>query len=217
MLHKKFIIYKLRISLWVQSANLSISKCRYSKLALKIRKNLIFCDWNALFSRTNAPIYTMEYPDFPYPNNTVSYPPQANVLEFLHSYVDKFDLKRHIKFSHLVLRVLPIENNKWEVIVRNLLNKTVEIRIFDAVFVCNGHYSTTVIPEIPGAREFKGKVMHSHDFRTAEAFRGNIWSFVDIQVFFIVLDLVQSWITTIHGRNHWIITSVEKNKRQFEY
>lgn len=117
----------------------------------------------------------MEYPDFRYPNSTVSYPPQADVLKFLRSYADHFDLNRYIKFSHLVLRVLPTADNKWEIIVRNLRNKTVEIRIFDAVFVCNGHYSTTVIPEIEGLKEFKGKVIHSHDFRSAEAFRGMVF------------------------------------------
>lgn len=127
----------------------------------------------------------MEFPDYHYPNNTNSYPPRTDVLEFLHSYAEHFDLKKYIKFSHLVLRVLPTDNNKWEVIVRNLHNKTVEIRNFDAIFVANGHYSTVVIPEIPGAREFKGKVIHSHDFRTADAFKGKFWTFWGIRVFFL--------------------------------
>lgn len=114
----------------------------------------------------------MEYPDFPYPNGTKSYPPQSEVLKFIHSYADKFDLKKHIKFSHIVIRVLPIEDGKWEIIVKNLPTNTFETIIYDAVFIANGHFVAPRIPHIDGVNEFKGKILHSHDFRTAEAYRG---------------------------------------------
>lgn len=113
----------------------------------------------------------MEYPDFPYPEGTQSYPPQSEVLKYLNSYVDKFDLKTHIKFSHLVIRVLPIEKGQWEVIVKDLPNNTFETKIYDAVFVANGHFTAPRIPHIDGVNEFKGKIIHSHDFRTAQAFK----------------------------------------------
>lgn len=122
--------------------------------------------------RTNAPYQVMEFgPNFHYPNDTISYPSHSNVLKYLHSYADKFNLKKHIKLSHLVTRVVPIENQKWELVVKNARSNTFETGIFDMVLVCNGHYSTPFIPKIRGAHEFKGKLIHSHDFRTAQAYQ----------------------------------------------
>jgi len=43
---------------------------------------------------------------------------------------------------------------------------------FDAVLVCNGHYSEPHLPAIPGAADFPGLLMHSHNYRTAERFKG---------------------------------------------
>lgn len=68
--------------------------------------------------------------------------------------------------------MLPIENDKWEIIVKDLPNDRFMTQIYDAIFVCNGHFSEPFIPEIESANEFEGKLMHSHDFRTAEAFHG---------------------------------------------
>lgn len=114
----------------------------------------------------------MEYPFHHYPNDTIPYPPYSDVLKYLNSYADIFDLNKHIKFSHLVIRVVPIEDDKWEVIVKDLTNNEYTTQIYDAIFVCNGHYFAPRIPNIDGANEFKGTLLHSHDFRTAEAFRG---------------------------------------------
>lgn len=122
--------------------------------------------------RTNLPHQVMEFNDYPYPNGTKSYPPQADVLKYLHSYAEHFNIKKHIKLSHLVIRVLPIENEKWEVIVKNLPNNTFETLIYDLVFVANGHFASPRYPHIAGLEEFTGKTLHSHDYRSAEAFHG---------------------------------------------
>lgn len=114
----------------------------------------------------------MEFPDHAYPNGTISYPTQSVVLNYLRSYADRFDVKKHIKFTHLVIRVLPIENGKWEVIVKDLRNDKFLTLIYDVVFVCTGRFSTLRYPSIPGMDEFRGKSLHSHDYRTAETFRG---------------------------------------------
>lgn len=115
----------------------------------------------------------MELSGFLFPKSVTSYPLQEEVLSYLHSYADHFDLKKHIKLSHQVLRVLPIENGKWEIIVKHLPSKKYETEIYDAVFVCNGHFSKPFYPNIPGLNKFKGKMIHSHDFRTAKTYRSN--------------------------------------------
>ena len=43
---------------------------------------------------------------------------------------------------------------------------------YDALVVCNGHYSAPRCPEVSGSEAFPGTVMHSHNYRRNEAFRG---------------------------------------------
>lgn len=38
-------------------------------------------------------------------------------------------------------------------------------RKFDAIMVCNGHYSSPNIPDFKGLDDFVGKKQHSHDYR----------------------------------------------------
>lgn len=114
----------------------------------------------------------MEYPGHPFPNDTSSYPAHTEILKYLHSYADRFGLKKTLKVNHLVVRVLPIENEKWEVIVKDLPNDTFKTLIYDVVFVCNGNFASPRFPKIPGLDDYKGKFIHSHDFRTSKAFRG---------------------------------------------
>lgn len=114
----------------------------------------------------------MEFPDHPFPNDTMSYPPHTEVLKYLHSYANRFGLKKNMKLNNLVVRVLPIENGKWELMVRDLPNDTINIMHFDVVFVCNGNFASPRYPDLPGIDEYKGKLVHSHDFRTPKTFRG---------------------------------------------
>lgn len=116
----------------------------------------------------------MEFTNFHYPNETIPYPPQSDVLKYLNSFAEHFDLNKLIRLSHLVVRVLPIKDHKWEIIVKDVRNNRYETHIYDVVFVCNGHYSSPFIPKIEGAHDFQGQMIHGHDFRTAQAFYSNI-------------------------------------------
>lgn len=80
---------------------------------------------------------------------------------------------KYVKFEHQVLRVHPLVNHKWEVIAKNLLTNEFETLNFDAVMVCNGHYHTPLFPQLKDANVFKGKEMHSHDYRCADSFKGD--------------------------------------------
>lgn len=128
--------------------------------------------------RSDTPYQLMEYSGFLYPNDIVnrnsSYLTRSEVLEYMHSFADHFNLTEHIKFNHLVLRVRPIENDRWEIITKDLPNDKYMTETFDAVFVCNGHYSEPNLPQIEGANAFKGKQIHSHDYRSTDPFRGKL-------------------------------------------
>ncbi len=43
---------------------------------------------------------------------------------------------------------------------------------FDAVIVCNGHYSEPRTPEVAGAGDFPGRQMHSHSYRDSRVCAG---------------------------------------------
>lgn len=122
--------------------------------------------------QTNLPKEVMHFPDFPFPPQEKSFLPAKEVLEYLNLYADHFDLKRHIKFEHLVVRVQPLLDDTWEVLVRNLPLNTYETFVFDLVFVCNGHYHTPFIPEIENSQNFRGRQTHSHHYKVPELYKG---------------------------------------------
>lgn len=43
---------------------------------------------------------------------------------------------------------------------------------YDALVICNGHYSAPRCPEVSGSEAFPGTVMHSHNYRQSESYRG---------------------------------------------
>lgn len=58
----------------------------------------------------------MEFPDYPITiNEDTSYPGSNEILKYLESYADSFKLADVIKLRHYVIRVRPIENERWEV------------------------------------------------------------------------------------------------------
>nr|CAD7416936.1 unnamed protein product [Timema poppensis] len=60
----------------------------------------------------------------------------------------------------------------WKVVVENVKTKKEATYDFDAIIVCNGHYSVPHIPDIPGVETFNGTKLHSHSYREPERFTG---------------------------------------------
>jgi trimethylamine monooxygenase len=44
--------------------------------------------------------------------------------------------------------------------------------VFEYVICCTGHFSTPNVPHFPGMDAFPGRILHAHDFRSAEEFAG---------------------------------------------
>lgn len=114
----------------------------------------------------------MGYPDFPIPEQKMSYIPGADVLSYIELYADTFKLREHIQFNHQVIRVRPIANERWECIVRDLKADQYRTETYDAVMVCNGHYSKPLIPDYEDMKLFAGRLMHSHVYRCPDSFKG---------------------------------------------
>ncbi|XP_008545995.1 uncharacterized protein LOC103570153 [Microplitis demolitor] len=129
--------------------------------------------------RTNFPLQLMNFPDFSQMNQTQpSCGTHEQVLKYLQDYAHHFNLYQYIQFSTKVISVEPIINDGnwretiWKIKIQNLKTDLVEEKTFDAVLVCNGHYSEPKIPLIPGIETFSGDVMHSHDYRNPEKYYG---------------------------------------------
>lgn len=138
---------------------------------------------------TNLPVEVMSYPDEDFPQSDVSFVTSEVVLQYYESYARKYKLYDNIKFEHHVVRVRPTANGAWEVIAKNLCTGTYETTIFDAVLVCNGHYSSGFIPNYAGRNLYRGHELHSHDYRDPELYKGQ-----DILVIggnFSAVDVVQ--------------------------
>jgi len=102
------------------------------------------------------------YSDFPIPDHYPDFMSHYEVLEYLESYADHFDVKKHIQFNTRVERVTP-KDGKW------LVTCSVgEPRLFTSVVVANGHLWDPRIVEFKG--HFDGEMLHSHHYKVPEPF-----------------------------------------------
>ncbi|XP_046397322.1 flavin-containing monooxygenase FMO GS-OX-like 3 [Ischnura elegans] len=137
--------------------------------------------------RTTLPREVMQFEGFPCRagGEGRSFLHHTEVLKYLQDYAHHYNLLDHVKFYSRVTSVRPLvladegegggrhqRGRKWEVLVQDTRTNQVRRHAFDAVFVCNGHYSEPNVPPVPGLELFRGTVMHSREFRRKEAFAG---------------------------------------------
>ena len=103
-----------------------------------------------------------EYIDFPMPDDYPDYPSGAELLAYFNSYVDHFELEKHIRFNTKVHKAIPIDN-KWKIFFEDSSED------FDYLIVANGHHWSPRIPNFDG--NFSGELMHSHQFKNNEYFK----------------------------------------------
>ncbi|CAD6204446.1 unnamed protein product [Miscanthus lutarioriparius] len=129
--------------------------------------------------RTNLPRETMGFLDFPFAAAAAAgsrdprrFPGHQEVLRYLEAFARRFDLLRLVRFETEVLSVRREDDGgRWAVTSRKLGEKgSGEEEFYDAVVVCNGHYTEPRIAVIPGVDAWPGKQMHSHNYRVPEPF-----------------------------------------------
>lgn len=126
---------------------------------------------------SNGPKENLEFPDYPFEQHfgrqIPSFPPREVLYDYLQGRARKNEVDRYIKFRHAVRFVE--ENSSgggFTVTVEDLANSDTRDEHFDYVIVCTGHFSVPQVPEYPGFEDFPGRILHSHDFRSAEEFSG---------------------------------------------
>ncbi|KAH3735983.1 flavin-containing monooxygenase 5-like [Dreissena polymorpha] len=112
----------------------------------------------------------MCYSDFPIPAEFAIYMHNTKVDRYLNMYAEKFGLRKYIRFHIEVVHVkIGSEPGKWEVTTRTKNADDVTTEIYDGVLVCTGHHADKNIPAFPSIDKFRGRVVHTHDYKD---FRG---------------------------------------------
>ncbi|KAJ8673103.1 hypothetical protein QAD02_004364 [Eretmocerus hayati] len=142
--------------------------------------------------KTNLPKEIMQIPDFPFKDTGgPSFVHHSVIRQYLLDYTKHFNLYPHIKLNTHVEHVEPeqLANGQvvWTVTYTDLPTRAKTTKTFDAVVLCNGHYTVGHVPKIPGIESFKGDCLHSHQYRMPEHYSGkNVcilgasWSGIDI-------------------------------------
>ncbi|CAK7355817.1 unnamed protein product [Dovyalis caffra] len=141
--------------------------------------------------RTNLPREVMGFKDYPFiakkdkERDQRRFPGHREVLLYLQDFASEFGIEEMVRFETEVVHVRPVEDNirKWKVRSkrktidnhRNIgFGFDVDEEIYDAVVICNGHYTEPRIAQIPGISSWPGKQMHSHNYRTPEGFQDQV-------------------------------------------
>lgn len=123
---------------------------------------------------TNQPKEINELPDFSFSNKDQWYFSAKEVQEYFMAYAEKFAVDSVIRFNHEVVDISPAKklDKDWRVTVKDRQTNTVEVKYFDFVIICNGHYSLPNVVDVKGQERFRGEQIHSVKYRNAEPYRG---------------------------------------------
>ena len=126
---------------------------------------------------SNGPKECLEFADYSFEEHfgrpIPSYPPRAVLHDYIKGRIEKSGITHYIKLNHAVRWVSYSDvTETFSVTVKDLITDQVVTSDFDHVIVACGHFSTPNVPEFPGVNKFLGRVLHAHDFRAADEFKG---------------------------------------------
>lgn len=97
-------------------------------------------------------------------------------LKYFRLYAEKFCLEPFIRYNKRVVNVTFAPDHevtgRWSVKTEDLQSGEQETQIFDGVAVCTGHHVLPMMPSFPGQDKFRGKMIHTHEFKHASGLEG---------------------------------------------
>lgn len=126
---------------------------------------------------SNGPKECLEFADYSFEEHfgrpIPSFPPRAVLHDYIKGRIEKSNVRGYIKLNHAVRHVAYDEvTEKFLVTVKDLKADVLETSTFDYVVNATGHFSTPNVPYFEGVEAFPGRVLHAHDFRSADEFAG---------------------------------------------
>ncbi|MGB1288667.1 MAG: flavin-containing monooxygenase, partial [Aggregatilineales bacterium] len=122
------------------------------------REQMIGSTWDKLYPslRLNTSRFFSHMPGMPFPAEYGIFATGRQYHTHLLDFVDKHQFNIHTGIQ--VERVVP-EAGLWRV------ETSENTQLYRAVISATGVYNNPVMPDIPGLLDFRGELMHSHDFR----------------------------------------------------
>jgi len=126
---------------------------------------------------SNGPKECLEFADYSFEDHfgkaIPSFPPREPLADYILGRVEKSGVRPWIRFNTIVRWVSWDEDKqKFLVASEKLDTKKETDEEFDYVVVAVGHFSTPNVPYFDGIESFPGRVLHAHDFRSANEFTG---------------------------------------------
>lgn len=126
---------------------------------------------------SNGPKEALEFADYSFEEHfgrpIPSYPPRAVLHDYIMGRVEKSGVRPYVRFNTPARWVQYDEATaKFTVRVKDLVADRDYSEVFDHVIVASGHFSVPNVPDFEGLESFPGRVMHAHDFRSADEFAG---------------------------------------------
>ena len=126
---------------------------------------------------SNGPKECLEFADYTFDDHfgkpIPSFPPREVLHDYITGRVEKSGVKNQIRFETTVRHVSYDDaRGNFTLTSEHLPSNTRTAEDFDYVVVANGHFSVPNIPHFEGIETFPGRVMHGHDFRSADEFTG---------------------------------------------
>ncbi|MFO7476991.1 MAG: NAD(P)/FAD-dependent oxidoreductase [Methyloceanibacter sp.] len=126
---------------------------------------------------SNGPKEVLEFADYTFDQHfkqpIPSFPPREVLYDYIVGRAKEAGVRPWIKFNTAVRLVTYDEDTKqFSVTVEHLPDRKLSTEQFDWVVVATGHFSVPNAPYFPGIETFPGRVMHAHDFRSADEFKG---------------------------------------------
>jgi len=126
---------------------------------------------------SNGPKEVLEFADYTFDHHfkqpIPSFPPREVLYDYIIGRAKEADIRKYIQFDTAVRHVsYNKDSGKFSVTVENLKDRTQKTDTFDWVVVASGHFSVPNVPYFEGIETFSGRVLHAHDFRSADEFKG---------------------------------------------
>lgn len=126
---------------------------------------------------SNGPKECLEFADYTFDDHfgkpIPSFPPREVLYDYITGRAKKSGVRGLIQFSTAVRHVAyDTDSGQFSLSIENLSTAEQRTEQFDYVVVATGHFSVPNVPDFPGIESFPGRVMHGHDFRSADEFKG---------------------------------------------
>lgn len=90
-------------------------------------------------------------------------------MRYIEMYAKHHGIMRCVKHEHDVVKVRKncdhADSGRWLITVKDIKADTIEDIIVDGVMVCTGHHVEPNLPHFEGQERFRGKILHSHDYK----------------------------------------------------